>query len=54
MDKTPAASATTQNRLLMQRKRSSKDKLANFTIGMGAVTVVLSTEPTFLSLAAAV
>lgn len=42
MDKTPAASATTQNRLLMQRKRRFKDKLANFTIGMGGVTVILS------------
>lgn len=42
MDKTPAVSATTQNRLLMQRQRRFKDKLANITIGMGGVTVILS------------
>lgn len=42
MDKTPAVSASTQNRLLMQRQRRFKDKLANITIGMGGVTVILS------------
>lgn len=42
MDNKPAVSATTQNRLLMQRQRRFKDKLANITIGMGGVTVILS------------
>ena len=42
MDKTPVVSASEVNRLKMQSRRRLKDKLANLTIGMGGVAVILS------------